>query len=137
MPVLSARVTGPTRSARQLTNRAWISLRPAGRRTERGHRTMEIVIAAALVAAGLVVAALLLVRRAPGLAAAAAPAPTRRVSADPPEPPRPPAVRDDSGARHQEVGRLAERLRAREGAPEARSSELDAREAVLEARLAG
>src|SRR5689334_1529207 len=97
---------------------------------------MEIVIAAAVLAAGLVVAALLLVKRAPGLATAAMPARPRSVRADTPETPGRPAARDDSGARHQEVGRLEERLRAREGALEARSAELDTRETVLEARLA-
>ncbi len=97
---------------------------------------MEIVIAAAVLAAGLVVAALLLVRRGPGLATAAVPAPAGSVSADKQGERRPAAAhRDDSGARHQEVGRLEERLRAREGALEARSAELDARETVLEARL--
>jgi ribonuclease Y len=96
---------------------------------------MEIVIAAAVLAAGLVVAALLLVKRAPGLATAAMPAPSGRVSADSPETSGRRTARDDSGARHQEVGRLEERLRAKEGALETRAAELDARETVLEARL--
>jgi ribonuclease Y len=99
---------------------------------------MEIVIAAAVLAAGLVVAALLLVRRSPGLAPAApAPGRARRVSTDSKAPPAVAAGRgDDAGARHQEVGRLEERLRAREGALDARVADLEARENVLEARLA-
>src|SRR5688572_11049113 len=70
MLILARRGPGPTRSA-ATRNRSIGSRRAqAGRRTERGHWTMEIVIAAAVLAAGLVVAALLLVRRAPGLATA-------------------------------------------------------------------
>src|SRR4051794_23094267 len=127
------RATGTARSAAK-SESTWISLRPAGRHTERGHRgQMEIVIAAAVLAAGLVIAALLLVRRAPGLApAAAAPARTGSVRADTTKE-RPAAAGrgDDAGARHQEMGRQEERLRTREGVLDTRVGELDAREAVL------
>jgi ribonuclease Y len=58
------------------------------------------------------------------------------VSAETPERRSLAAPKDDSSARHQEVGRLEERLRAREGALKARATELDAREQALEARLA-
>jgi ribonuclease Y len=88
-----------------------------------------------VLAAGLVVAALLLVKRAPGLVATArvpsAPAGTGH------EPP-PPAVADggDALAERQEIGRLEERLVAKEAALTARKAELDEREQALAQRLA-
>jgi ribonuclease Y len=102
---------------------------------ERKQSDMEIVIAAAVVAAGLVAAALLLVRRSPRIAAAG-PAPTGPAAATAEPGESPTAVVDaDTGDRRQEMGRLEERLRAREGALEARIVELDARERVLDERL--
>jgi ribonuclease Y len=95
---------------------------------------MEIVIAAAVLAAGLVIAALLVVKRAPGFASASrAPAPVLAGAAT--EPP-PPSDGGDALAERQEMGRLEERLVGKEAALAARMSELDAREASLEQRLA-
>src|SRR5947207_13327013 len=99
---------------------------------------MEIVIAAVVVAlglaAGLVVAAVLLARRAPGLAAA-----VRRVPAAMPQPRRGPArtAGDDADAlaRRTEMGRLEERLLARERALDTRAAELEEREQRLAERL--
>jgi ribonuclease Y len=97
---------------------------------------MEIVIAAAVLAAGLVVAALLLVKRAPGLAAAgsAPPTATRPAGAGSDAPHAAEPADDAALARRQEIGRLEERLVAREEALDARAAELDARAEEL-ARL--
>ena len=97
---------------------------------------MEIVIAAAVLAAGLVVAALLLVKRAPGLAhAGAAPSTARPASAPAKESQAAKAETVDALARREEIGRLEERLIARESAIDARSAELDKRAEHLEQRL--
>src|SRR4051812_49476820 len=106
---------------------------PTGRRSERGHWTMEIVIAAAVLAAGLVVAALLLVKRAPGFAHAGTAAPAPRVVTAKEEAGK--AEADDAYARRQEIGRMEERLTSREEALDSRSAELDAREQDLHARI--
>ncbi|RKQ87454.1 ribonuclease Y [Solirubrobacter pauli] len=93
---------------------------------------METVIAATVLAVGLVVAALLLVRRAPGLAAAGSTASAGpRSTAGPAETAASAAETDDALNRRQEIGRLEERLVAREEALEARAAELDERERVL------
>ena len=84
---------------------------------------MEIVIAAAVLAAGLVVAALLLVKRAPGLVAAGSASPTTsRATTGPTQAPA--AEPADDGDRRQEIGRLEERLVAREAALETRAAKL-------------
>lgn len=96
---------------------------------------METVIAATVLAVGLVVAALLLVKRAPGLVAAGGAAPAGpRSTAGPAEAAASAAETDDALNRRQEIGRLEERLVAREEALEARSAELDQREQVLAQR---
>jgi ribonucrease Y len=98
---------------------------------------MEIVIAAAVLAAGLVVAALLLVRRpvqhAPSTAASSSAAPARAGYEA-----RPSATAEDGDAlaQRQEIGRLEERLVAKEAALAARKAELDERAEALAARLA-
>src|SRR5262245_55052253 len=95
---------------------------------------MEIVIAAAVLAAGLVIAALLLVKRAPGLATA-----TRAPAAVPARighEPKKPSEDGDALAQRQEIGRLEERLVGKEAALQTRISELDARELLLEERVA-
>lgn len=97
---------------------------------------MEIVIAAAVLAVGLVAAALLLVKRAPGFAAAGSAAPSgSRATAGPAETAAGAAEADEALNRRQEMGRLEERLTAREEAIEARVRELAAREEVLAQRI--
>lgn len=96
---------------------------------------METVIAAIVLAVGLVVAALLLVKRAPGLVAAGGTASAGpRSTAGPAETAASAAETDDALNRRQEIGRLEERLVAREEALEARAAELDEREQVLAQR---
>jgi ribonuclease Y len=94
---------------------------------------MEIVIAAAVLAAGLVVAALLLVKRAPGLVAAATVPPARSTEA--PDEEAVSKAESEALARRQEIGRLEERLIARERALDARAAELDALDERLQERL--
>src|SRR3954465_15139850 len=116
-----------------------ISPRPAGRRSERGHWTMEIVIAAAVLAAGLVVAALLLVKRAPGLAAAGgASQTTSRPTSGPKQAVAAPEKADHAALEHrQEIGRLEERLVGREAALDARAAELETQAEALARRERG
>jgi ribonuclease Y len=88
---------------------------------------MTIVIAAAVLAAGLVVAALLLVKRAPGLVGAGGASHGSSRAPAAPAKPAPQPADDAALVRRQEIGRLEERLVAREQALEARAAELDAR----------
>jgi ribonuclease Y len=93
---------------------------------------MQIVIAAAVLALGLVLAALLLVKRGPAVAGVED-APATPVA---PSKERPASRREDEAlARRAEMGRLEERLLAREQALEARAAELDERERSLERSL--
>ncbi|MDA0182162.1 ribonuclease Y [Solirubrobacter phytolaccae] len=93
---------------------------------------METVIAATVLAVGLVVAALLLVKRAPGLAAAgSAGSSGSRAPVGPAEAAASAAETDDALNRRQEIGRLEERLVAREEALETRAAELEARAETL------
>jgi ribonucrease Y len=92
---------------------------------------MEFVIAAAVLALGLVGAALLLGRRT----AAAAAEPERSAAVAVPQPAAKHRDEDAALARRAEIGRLEERLLAREQALDVRGAELDGREQALAASL--